>query len=62
MVGPRGEAGDLIYGRGQTPVGRAAQKLATSSILAEPIRHGSGSQPLDWPINKLLHGYPEAFW
>lgn len=62
MVGPRGEAGDLIYGRGQTPVGRAPQKLATSSILAEPIRHGSGSQPLDWPINKLLHGCPEAFW
>jgi hypothetical protein len=62
MVGPRGEAGGLIYGWGQTPVGPAAQKLATSSILVEPIRHGSGSQALDLPINKFLHGYPEASW
>jgi hypothetical protein len=64
MVGPQvqKEAGGLIYGGGLTPVGSAAQKLATSSILAQLIRHGSGFQFLDLPINKLLCGYPEAIW
>lgn len=64
MVGPgcKGEVDTVIYGGGQTPVGEAAQKLATSRILVKLIRHGSGFWFLDLAINKLLCGCPRAFW
>ena len=61
-TGVQREVDVVIYGRGQTPVGEAAQKLATSSILVQLIRHGSGFQLLDLAINKLLCGCPGAFW
>lgn len=64
MAGPRGkeEVDSMIYGWGQTPVGQAAQKLATSSILVQLIRQGSVFRFLDLPINTLLCGCPEALW
>lgn len=64
MAGPRVQRGGGCHDLwgGQTPVGQTAQKLATSSILVQLIRHGPVFQFLDLPINKLLCGCPEAFW
>lgn len=56
----KGRWAPWFTGRGRTPVGWAAQKLATSSILVQLIRHSSVFRVLDLPINKLLCGRPKA--